>query len=352
MQQVKDLDFRTVDWQKGKIKIIDQTRIPRQKVFHYLFTAQDAAKAIKEMQVRGAPAIGVVAALAMILVAIQTKAKTAEALLAELEKEGEFLKSTRPTAVNLAWGVERVINFVKKMKKGSSLAVIKMELEDLAPKIVEEDLAINKKIGQVGLEIVPDEAKILTHCNAGALASVGWGTALGVIRSAWQAGKKIEVYADETRPRLQGAFLTAWEMVEAGIPVTVVTDNMSGFLMQRKMVDLVIVGADRIAANGDTANKIGTYNLAVLAKVHKIPFYVAAPASTIDMAMASGKKIVIEERAPEEVTHILGQRIPPPGVKIINPAFDVTPADLITGIITEKGLIEQPLAKNLEAHFS
>ena len=351
MQEIKDLDFRTVDWQKGKIKIIDQTRIPRQRVFHYLFTVADAAKAIREMQVRGAPAIGVVAALAMVLVAIQSKARTPEALLADLEKEGVFLKSTRPTAVNLAWGVDRVINFVKQMKKGSSVAVIKMELEDLAPKIVEEDLAVNKKIGEVGLAVVPDKANILTHCNAGALATVGWGTALGVIRSAWQAGKKIEVYADETRPRLQGAFLTAWEMVEAGIPVTVITDNMSGYLMQHKMVDLVVVGADRIAANGDTANKIGTYNVAVLAKVHKVPFYVAAPASTIDMSIPNGKNIKIEERAPEEVTHILGQRIPPAGVKIFNPAFDVTPADLITGIITEKGLVEQPLGKNLAALF-
>ena len=297
------------------------------------------------MVVRGAPAIGCTAALGMALGARGLIADSRASFIKRLESMAEAFRASRPTAVNLFWAVDRMLAIAGTLE-GNTVDIKDAMLKE-ALLMLEEDIEINQRMGRFGAELIPDVANILTHCNAGALATVGYGTALGVVRSAVADGKKIHVYADETRPRLQGMKLTAWELSQDGIPVTIIADNMAASLMRQGKIDVVIVGADRIAANGDAANKIGTYGVAVLAKHHHIPFYVAAPFSTIDMKLLSGVQIPIEERDPIEMTHMDGVRIAPEGVEVLNPAFDVTPGDLITGIITEQGVILPPYEENL-----
>lgn len=337
--------IQTLYWQDGTLYILDQTRIPAETVYVPCRDHREVAEAIRSMRVRGAPAIGAAAAYGVALAALRNEATSRQELLVAVAAAGEELIATRPTAVNLRWAVERVLARLR-VAEGTVDALRQVPLEE-AQRIAEEDIAANKRIGRYGQGLVPTGARILTHCNAGSLAAVGYGTALGVVRAAFAAGKVRRIYADETRPFLQGARLTAWELREEGIPVTVVTDNMAGYLMARGMVDLVIVGADRIAANGDVANKIGTYGVAVLARAHNIPFYVAAPMSTVDIQLDSGAEIPIEERHPEEVTHCCGRRVVPEGVDVWNPAFDITPAHLVTAIVTDRGIVYPPYAENL-----
>jgi methylthioribose-1-phosphate isomerase len=343
--------FKTVEYKNGKVRLIDQTRLPLEEVYVECNNYQDVAKAIKTMQVRGAPAIGVTAAMGVALGASGIKAKEFGKFHEEFLKICNHLASTRPTAVNLFWAIERMKSAAEKNRNGS-VESIKDILKKEALKIYEDDIAINKAMGMNGQELIKDGDTILTHCNAGALATAGeYGTALGVIKAAHEKGKKIKVYADETRPFLQGARLTAWELVKEGIPVKLITDNMAGYFMGKGEIDKIIVGADRIAANGDTANKIGTYSLSILAKEHGIPFYIAAPLSTIDIKITDGSKIPIEERNPQEVTHLANKRIAPEGVEVANPAFDVTPNKNITAIITEKGIIKPPFADGIKGLF-
>jgi len=339
---------RTVDYREGRLFIIDQTRLPDEFVEIELTSYQDAADAIRKMKVRGAPAIGAVAALGIILAASQSEAGSFDGLMKQINTAAAEIRATRPTAVNLFKGVDRVIQSAYSMSN-MSVDEIKSSLNQLGLDILAEDELVCRKIGAAGAELIKDGSSILTHCNAGALACVAYGTALGVIRAAVESGKRVHVFADETRPRLQGMKLTAWELMHDGIDVTVITDNMAAWLMRRGMIDAVIVGADRIAANGDTANKIGTYALAVLAEAHSIPFYVAAPISTIDLSLPDGGLIPIEERSSDEVTCIDGRRIAPEGVKVMNPAFDVTPAELITAVITENGIARDPYTESLKA---
>lgn len=317
--------MRTIAWKNGKVRIIDQTKLPYKLSFLYLKTVDQVVKAIKAMKIRGAPAIGVAAAFGCVLRASSFK-RTAQKLL-----------DSRPTAVNIKWALERMQK-IAKAGRGLRGPELKKLLLKEAQKIAEEDIETNKMIGRNGAKIIRNGMRILTLCNTGALATVDYGTALGVIYAAHKSRTKLHVYIAETRPRLQGARLTAWELKRLKIPFTLITDNMIGGLMQKEEIDLVIVGADRIAGNGDTANKIGTYSAAVLAKAHGIPFYVAAPISTIDFNIWSGEEIVIEERSPEEVTKIGKEQIAPKSTKVVNPAFDVTPARYIKGIITEKGI--------------
>jgi methylthioribose-1-phosphate isomerase len=329
--------IRPIEWTGSYVKLMDQTRIPYKYKTVDIKTYEEMATAIKEMVVRGAPAIGVSGAFGVALGAQSLiNCQNKDIFIKKLEEIGKYLKQTRPTAVNLAWAVDIQVNLAKNTE--SSTAEIIKTLEKNAVKMLEDDIKINKKIGEYGTNIVPKGATILTHCNAGALATAGYGTALGVVRSAFAKDNTIQVFADETRPRQQGARLTTWELVEDKIPVTLITDGMCGYFMKKGMIDIVVVGADRIAANGDTANKIGTYTVALAAKAHNIPFYIAAPHSTIDMSINSGEEIPIEERNKEEVTHINGKSICAESVNIINPAFDVTPAEYITGIITETGI--------------
>jgi len=340
---------RTVDYINGKVIMIDQTRIPTQLVTIELSTPEEVAEAIVTMKVRGAPAIGVSAALGMALAARNAATECPDELLNDLRRAADLLKNTRPTAVNLFWGIERMLDAAKAaITGGSSGAEIKGVLEKCALDMLEEDENVCKQLGAYGAELLPDEGNVLTHCNAGALACVSYGTALGVIRAAIEQGKRIHVYSDETRPRLQGMKLTCFELVQDQIPVTVLSDNMAGSFMRKGLIDCVVVGADRITANGDVANKIGTYSVAVLAHHHGIPFYVAAPTSTIDFSLESGDDIPIEERSHEEVTHIDGHRVAPLGVEIVNPSFDVTPASLVTAIITEKGIARPPYKQSLK----
>lgn len=327
-------EIRTVDFIDGKVLLIDQLKLPEQYEIITCIRWDEVYEAIKTMIVRGAPAIGVSAALGMALAARDAKD------FAEYTAISEKMKQARPTAVNLMWAVDRLQKIAQKHPK--DVAAMRKAVIAEAQVMLNEDIETNKAMGKFGADVVPKNARILTHCNAGALACVAYGTALGVIRAAHAQGKVKMVYSDETRPRLQGGKLTAWEMVEEGIPVTTITDNMAGYAMKKGMIDMVVVGADRIAANGDTANKIGTYSVAVLAKEHGIPFYIAAPFSTIDTKIKSGEEIPIEERDHEEVTHINGHRVIAEGVKIFNPGFDVTPAKYITGIITEKGVLKPP----------
>lgn len=330
-------NIRPIAWTGNCVELLDQTLLPYEVKTVAITTYKATAAAIKTMIVRGAPAIGVTGAFGVALGAKEianTENKTE--FLKQLEEIGEYLKETRPTAVNLAWAVDIQLNSAKNSPE--NVKEIIKKLEENAVKMLEDDIEINKKIGEHGAEIVPKGATILTHCNAGALATAGHGTALGVVRSTFAKDNTIQVFADETRPRQQGARLTTWELVEDKIPVTLITDGMCGYFMKKGMIDVVIVGADRISANGDAANKIGTYTVAIAAKAHNIPFYVAAPHSTIDMSIVSGEDIPIEERDREEVTHINGQTICAEGVNIINPGFDVTPAEYITGIITESGI--------------
>ncbi|KAB0671896.1 S-methyl-5-thioribose-1-phosphate isomerase [Oryzomonas sagensis] len=332
------MSFRTIEWRDNAVIMIDQTRLPGEEVYTTYEDFKSVAEAIKGMIIRGAPAIGVAAAMGVALGAREIIADTHESFFRQLENVCEIMARTRPTAVNLFWGIERMKR-VAEAHRGKSLDQIREALKKEAIRIEEEDLTICRNIGKWGATLIPQGATILTHCNAGGLATAGYGTALGVIRAAHEAGKDIKVFADETRPWLQGARLTAWELVKEGIPATLISDNMAGFFMNRGEITCCVVGADRIAANGDTANKIGTYSVAVLAKENNIPFYVAAPLSTLDLSLSDGSRIPIEERPRDEVTHIKGIAIAPAGVSVRNPAFDVTPARYITAIITEKGIV-------------
>lgn len=326
--------------------MIDQTRLPLEEVFIECGDYLCVADAIKTMKVRGAPAIGVSAAMGVALGAQNISSMDKAEFLRQFDQICETIGSTRPTAVNLFWAINRMKNILEE-NKDLDLSSIKKALIEEVILIASEDEEICRKMGENGSVLIEDGDNILTHCNAGALAAVSYGTALAVIRAAFSQGKKIHVYVDETRPLLQGARLTAWELMKENIPMTLITDNMAGYFMSKNKVDKVVVGADRIAANGDVANKIGTYSVSVLAKENNIPFYVAAPLSTIDFNIKSGDEIIIEERSPEEVTHIQGKQIAPTGVKVANPAFDVTPAKNIAGIITEKGIAKFPYTESL-----
>jgi methylthioribose-1-phosphate isomerase len=338
--------IKTIAWKDNRVVMIDQRKLPWEEIYVVCSEYPQVIEAIRTMVIRGAPAIGIAAAMGAALGA-QTPA---------LEKPEEFRKrfqgicreigAARPTAVNLTWALERMASVLEgRLPRG--VQAVKNALIREARRMLAEDVAINKKMGQFGQEVIRDGDTILTHCNAGALATGGYGTALGVIRAAKAAGKKVRVFADETRPFLQGTRLTAWELARDRIPVTLITDSMAGHFMKKGLIDRVIVGADRIAANGDAANKIGTYTVAVLARAHRIPFYVAAPCSTIDPRIKSGEAIPIEERDPREVTHWRNQRIAPEGISVLNPAFDVTPRNYITGIITERGVLQPPYTRSI-----
>lgn len=330
-----------VVWDENQVVLIDQTKLPNTYEIVAISRSADMAEAIKSMIVRGAPAIGVAAAYGMYLGAKEIKTADREAFLKELDTVAETLRKTRPTAVNLFWAIARMLKTAYETL--GSIKDIQASLLKTAQEIQLEDLQTCQQIGDHGLTVLPrspEKLTILTHCNTGALATAGYGTALGVIRSAWRENRLTRVYADETRPRLQGAKLTAWECMQEGIPVTVITDSMAAHCMQQGMIDAVIVGADRIAANGDTANKIGTYALAVVAKHHNVPFFVAAPLSTVDFELPNGSKIPIEERHPSEIYQVGNTNLCPTGVEFYNPAFDVTPAELISAIITERGAVK------------
>jgi methylthioribose-1-phosphate isomerase len=340
----------TIEWKDDAIVMIDQRKLPSSEVYISCKTAPEVAKAIKAMVIRGAPAIGVAAAMGIALGMRRSTATGTKQFTTEFQKTCDLMAGTRPTAVNLFWAIERMKHvFADAAQGGCSVDEIKQRLEAEARRIHDEDVESCRTMGAHGATLVPQDARILTHCNAGALATAGYGTALGVIRAAAEQGKKVAVLADETRPFLQGARLTAWELVKDGIDTTVITDNMAGAMMRLGNVDLVVVGADRIAANGDVANKIGTYPVAVLAREHNIPFYVAAPISTIDLATSDGSKIPIEERNDKEVTHVGASRLTPEGARIRNPAFDVTPYKYVTAIITERGIARAPYNESLAA---
>ncbi len=338
-------DFKIIEWLGDRIKIIDQTELPHKEVFPELRDYHEVADAIKKLRIRGAPDIGVAAAYGFALGAQAINASSKDDFMTKLRPISETLASSRPTAVNLFWALERM----NKVAQGSeNVSQIKAGLIAEAKRIEAENDEANRRLSELGADLIRDGFTILTHCNAGSLATAAYGTALGVIKMAHEQGKKVKVYATETRPLLQGARLTAWELLKEKIPVTLITDSMAGYFMSQGAINCAIVGADRIAANGDVANKIGTYTLAVLATENGIPFYVAAPVSTIDFSLSSGADIPIEERNPDEVTHIQGIRIAPIGVKAANPAFDVTPHCYISAIITEKGVAEEPYAEQLK----
>ena len=339
----------TIDWQGDTIVMVDQRKLPGQEIYVRCKSAPEVARAIRTMVIRGAPAIGVATAMGIALGMKRSTAKGTKQFAVEFQKTCDMMAGTRPTAVNLFWAIARMKRaFAESAQAGLSTDEIAARLEREARSIHDEDVASCKALGGFGAAVVPDGARVLTHCNAGALATAGYGSALGVVRAAIEQGKKIAVIADETRPFLQGARLTAWELLRDGINTTVITESMAGPLMRSGDVDLVVVGADRIAANGDTANKIGTYTVAVLAHEHKIPFYIAAPISTIDLATPTGDKIPIEERNEREVTHIGSSRLTPEGARIRNLAFDVTPHRYITGIITERGIFAPPYIDTLK----
>lgn len=340
----------TIEWDggiNGRIRLIDQTLLPNELKYVYCNDIKSIWHAIKTLMVRGAPAIGIAGAMGVVLGVKEIQAKDADAFLKELKRVITYLGSSRPTAVNLFWGLARMER-VAQENKGKSVQEIKEILLQEAIKIENEDKAICRQIGANGAEFIKNNNGVLTHCNAGGLATADYGTALAVLFKAKEQGKRIKVFADETRPLLQGSRLTAWELMQAGIDVTLICDNMAAHVMKQGKVQCVIVGADRIAANGDTANKIGTYGVSILAKEHEIPFYVAAPVSTFDLSIKSGNDIPIEERSPEEVTNGFGKRTAPEGVKVFNPAFDVTPAKNIAAIITEKGVIKNPSVENIQ----
>lgn len=332
------MSFHTIVWQDDTVVMIDQTRLPDEEIYHTCHDFTAVAEAIKGMIIRGAPAIGVAAAMGIALGAKEIIADTYESFAQQLGNVCDTMSRTRPTAVNLFWAIERMKNCAESLRN-KPLNTIREALKQEAIRMADEDRTICRNIGKWGATLIPDTATILTHCNAGALATAGYGTALGVIRAAHEAGKQIQVFADETRPWLQGARLTTWELHKEGIPTTLITDNMAGFFMHRGAITCCIVGADRIAANGDTANKIGTYSVAVLAKENNIPFYVAAPLSTLDLSLSSGNEIPIEERPATEVTQIKGISIAPAGIQVRNPAFDITPHHYISAIITEHGIV-------------
>jgi methylthioribose-1-phosphate isomerase len=362
--------FKTIEWTEDGVRMIDQTKLPASEVYVTCRTYQEVAEAIRSMVIRGAPAIGVAAAMGVALGVKQSRATSVAELREDFEKIAETISKTRPTAVNLFWAVKRMREIFESsinvappfraapagLKPGATeveeITAAKSRLIEEAQRVLAEDIAINEAMGRHGAALIPESATVLTHCNAGALATGGYGTALGVIRAAIAAGKKIDVLADETRPFLQGARLTAWELAKDQIPVTLITDNMAGHFMKLGKIQAVIVGADRIAANGDVANKIGTYTVAVLARENGIPFYVAAPLSTIDLSLSSGDQIPIEERSADEVTHWRGVQTAPADVPARHPAFDVTPHRYVTAIITERGVARDPYMESLKALFA
>ena len=340
----------TLEWTPAGVNFLDQTKLPLEETYVLATDYQQVATVIRDMIVRGAPAIGVSGAMGVAIGIERSSASTLQELSAEVEIICSTLAATRPTAVNLFWGIGQVRDLFNELAaKNTSIPEIKIAVVALANRLYDEDIAQCKALGAHGADLLPKEGTVLTHCNAGALATCGYGTALGVIRAAVERGHVIDVLADETRPYLQGARLTAWELMKDSIPTTVLCDNMAGHLMSKGRIQAVIVGADRIAANGDTANKIGTYSVSILAKEHGIPFYVAAPFNTIDLATATGEGIPIEQRSPREVTHSNGKQMTPDGVGIENPAFDVTPAKYITAIITERGVLRAPYNESIRA---
>ena len=341
--------IQTLEWTESGVVFIDQTKLPTEEVYVTCTTHQQVADVIRNMVVRGAPAIGVAAAMGIALGVKNSKATNAADLKKDFDQICEAIRQTRPTAVNLFWAIRRMTEKFESLRP-RTIAEIRQAQQVMieeSQRMHAEDIAANQAMGRHGATLMPSTGGVLTHCNAGALATAGYGTALGVIRAAVEAGKKIHVYADETRPFLQGSRLTAWELMKDGIPTTVISDNMAGVMMQQGKIGAVVVGADRIAANGDVANKIGTYTVAILAKEHGIPFYVAAPISTVDLATPDGSKIPIEQRNAREVTHIGGRQMTPDGVEIENPAFDVTPAKYIAAIITERGIARAPYKESL-----
>ena len=340
--------IQTLEWTPRGVVFIDQTKLPTEEVYVTCTTHQQVADVIRDMVVRGAPAIGVAAAMGIALGVKNSKAENAADLKKDFDQICEIIRQTRPTAVNLFWAIRRMQEKFESLRI-RPIAQIQQSLIEESQRIHAEDIAANQAMGRHGAALMPSSGGVLTHCNAGALATAGYGTALGVIRAAVEQGKKIHVYADETRPFLQGSRLTAWELMKDGIPTTLICDNMAGVMMAQGKVQAAIVGADRIAANGDTANKIGTYTVAILAHEHHIPFYVAAPFSTVDMETPDGSRIPIEQRAASEVTHIGGRQMAPDSVLIENPAFDVTPARYIKAIITERGLAQAPYVESLRA---
>ena len=349
--------FKTIEWTNDGVRMIDQTKLPSEEIYRTYTDYREVAEAIRSLVIRGAPAIGVAAAMGVALGIKHSAARDEAELRADFEKIADTLARTRPTAVNLFWAIKRMRDTFERalsscQHEPSGFGKVRAALEKEAQRILAEDIAINEAMGRHGADLMPDAGTVLTHCNAGALATAGYGTALGVIRAAVACGKKLQVFADETRPFLQGARLTAWELAKDQIPVTVITDNMAGHFMHQGGIGAVIVGADRIAANGDTANKIGTYSVAVLAKENGIPFYVAAPLSTIDLSLASGEQIPIEERSSAEVTQLAGVSLAPAGVPARHPAFDVTPQRYISAIITEKGVARAPFSDSLRVLFA
>lgn len=339
--------FRSLEWQGDALQLLDQRALPHRTEYLRCPDVDAVAIAIRDMTVRGAPAIGVAAAFGMVLAAQASEATTVEGLRADLAIAADRLKAARPTAVNLAWAVDRLLQAARE--PSDSVSALGQRLEALAQAMYAEDIAVNRAIGEHAQALIPDGATVIHHCNTGALATVDYGTALGIIRIAHEQGKRIFAYLDETRPRLQGASLSAYELQAYGVPFKLIVDGASGWLMRTRQVDCCLVGCDRVVANGDTANKIGTYNLALAAKAHGVPFYVACPTSTLDLTIPSGEQIEIEERDGREITEIAGQAIAPTGTEVFNPAFDVTPAELITAIITEKGIVYPPFAENLAA---
>lgn len=340
--------FSAVSWVEGAVRVLDQKLLPQREFYREYDDWRDVARSIKEMEVRGAPAIGITAAYG---IALWAQSAPEEGFLSALDEVAGVFRQTRPTAVNLFWAIDRMRACATEALAQGGVDLARKRLLEEARRIHEEDISSCRAIGRLGLPLIPEGARVLTHCNAGALATGGYGTALAPIRAAHEAGKKVRVFADETRPYLQGARLTAWELAKVGVEVELLTDNMAGYFFSRGEIDLVIVGADRIARNGDVANKIGTYTVAVLAKEHNVPFYVAAPTSTIDLSIASGEEIPIEERSSEEVVQVGGIRIAPEGVKARHPAFDVTPARLITAILTERGMVKPPSEEGIVKLF-
>src|SRR5512135_465586 len=340
------MPVKTIEWKNDRVVMLDQRLLPHREVYRVCRDYKQVADAIRSMVIRGAPAIGVAAAMGVALGALKGPSKTFDR---DFERILDVLGKTRPTAVNLFWALQRMRS-VYSAQRSQGIDAVRRTLKEEAQKIYKEDIAANRQLGKYGAALLRDAKRIMTHCNAGALATAGYGTALGVLRALKESGKQFEVFVSETRPFLQGARLTAWELKKEKIPATLITDNMAGYLMQKGKVDAVVVGCDRVAANGDVANKIGTYTLAVLAQRHGIPFYVAGPTSAIDMECPSGKDIPIEQRDPREVSHIFGKALAPKGIRVFNPAFDVTAQELVTAIITEAGVIHPPYQRNLRTH--
>jgi len=340
--------MRTIEWDDGVVRMIDQRKLPHQYREVEFTDYRDVARAIKEMYIRGAPAIGAAAAYGLALAAVHSEARALPELKAEVMEAAEVLRATRPTASNLFWALKRMTAKLgdERLQTADQL---RQALVAEAEALADEDVEVNRRMGEYGASLVEDGFNILTHCNAGALATVEYGTALAPIRTAWEQGKRVHVYVDETRPRLQGATLTAWELMREQIPMTLIVDNAAGYFLQKGEIDIVFVGADRVVANGDVVNKIGTYKVALAARENGVPFYPVVPTSTIDLDTASGEEVTIEERDPEEVTHVGGELVAPEGVRVANPAFDVTPHRYVTGIVTEGGIVYPPFPKGLRS---